>query len=193
MASTSHGVTQLLAEWSRGDQAALNKLLPLVHEELRRLAHHYMRRENPGHTLQTSALVNEAYVRLVDQRDVHCQNRAHFFAVAAQVMRHILVDHARTQRRLKRGGDAQQVPLDEAVVMAPERAEELLALDEALSQLEETDPRRSKVVELRYFGGLSIEETAEVLKVNPTTVSRDWRWARAWLYKAVTSSGGLSD
>src|SRR3989442_5499248 len=141
-------VTELLVAWSNGDQAALGELMPLVYQELHRLAHHYMSRERGDHTLQTSALVNEAYVRLVDQRDVHWQNRAHFFAVAAQVMRHILVDHARTQRRLKRGGDAQQVPLDEAVVMAPERAEELLALDEALSQLEETDPRRSKVVEL---------------------------------------------
>jgi RNA polymerase sigma factor (TIGR02999 family) len=189
-APTSHEVTQLLLDWSRGDQAALNKLLPLVHEELRRLAHHYMRGESPNHTLQTSALVNEAYVRLVDQRDVRWQNRAHFFGVAAQVMRHILIDHARTQLRLKRGGDAQQVPFDEAIVMAPERADELIALDEALTQLEVADPRRSKVVELRYFGGLSIEETAEVLNVNPTTISRDWRWARAWLYRAVTSSGG---
>ena len=160
-----------------------------MHEELRRLAHHYMRAESPNHTLQTSALVNEAYVRLVEQRDVRWQNRAHFFGVAAQVMRHILIDHARTQRRLKRGGDAQQVPLDEGTVMAPERADELIALDEALTQLEVADPRRSKVVELRYFGGLSIEETADVLKVNPTTISRDWRWARAWLYRAVTSSG----
>ena len=126
-----------------------------------------MRAESPNHTLQTSALVNEAYLRLVDQTDVQWQNRAHFFGVAAQVMRHILIDHARTQRRLKRGGDAQQVPLDEAIVMAPERADELIALDEALTQLEAADPRRSKVVELRYFGGLSIEETAEVLKVNP--------------------------
>ena len=189
-APTSHGVTQLLLDWSRGDQAALNKLLPLVHEELRRLAHHYMRAESPNHTLQTSALVNEAYLRLVDQGDTHWQNRAHFFGIAAQVMRHILIDHARAQRRLKRGGDVQHVPLDEAVVMAPERADELIALDEALTQLEEADPRRSKVVELRYFGGLSIEETAEVLKVNPTTINRDWRWARAWLYRAVTSAGG---
>ena len=187
-ASSSQGVTQLLADWGRGDQTALDKLLPLVHEELCRLAHHYMRGERPSHTLQTSALVNEAYVRLVDQKGVQWENRAHFFAVAAQVMRHILIDHARTQRRLKRGGDAQQVPLDEAVVMAPERAEELLALDEALTELEKVDPRCSRVVELRYFGGLSIEETAEVLNVNPTTISRDWRWAKAWLYKAVTSS-----
>ena len=185
---SSFEVTQLLADWSRGDQTALDKLLPLVHEELRRLAHNYMRRENPGHTLQTTALVNEAYVRLVDQKEVHWQNRAHFFAVAAQVMRHILIDHARAHNRAKRGGKAERVPFEEATAMSPERASELLALDEALSELEKVDPRRSKVVELRYFGGLSIEETAEVLKVNPTTVSRDWRWAKAWLYKAVTSS-----
>ena len=185
---SSHQVTQLLADWSRGDQTALDKLLPLVHEELRRLAHHYMSRESPGHTLQTTALVNEAYVRLVDQKEFQWQNRAHFFAVAAQVMRHILIDHARARSRAKRGGKAQRVPLEEAIVMSPERASELLALDEALSELEKVDARRSKVVELRYFGGLSIEETAEVLKVNPTTVNRDWRWAKAWLYKAVTSS-----
>ena len=185
---SSHQVTQLLADWSRGDQTALDKLLPLVHEELRRLAHHYMSREGPGHTLQTTALVNEAYVRLVDQKEVHWQNRAHFFAVAAQVMRHILIDHARAHSRVKRGGDAQHVPFEEAIVMSPERASELLALEEALTELEKVAPRRGKVVELRYFGGLSIEETAEVLKVNPITVSRDWRWAKAWLYKAVSSS-----
>jgi RNA polymerase sigma factor (TIGR02999 family) len=180
-------VTQLLADWTRGDQTALNKLLPLVHEELRRLAHHYMNRENPAHTLQTTALVNEAYIRLVDQKEVHWENRAHFFAVAAQVMRHILIDHARAHNRAKRGGKAQRVSLEEAVVMSAERASELLALDEALNELEKVDARRSKVVELRYFGGLSIEETAEVLKINPITVSRDWRWAKAWLYKAVTN------
>ena len=191
-APSSHEVTQLLLDWSRGDQAALNKLLPLVHEELRRLAQHYMRGESPYHTLQTSALVNEAYVRLVDQRDVHWQNRAHFFGVAAQVMRHILIDHARTQRRLKRGGDAQQVPLDEAILMAPERADELIALDEALTQLEAADPRRSKVVELRYFGGLSIEETAEVLGVSPGTVMRDWTLAKAWLRRVQDVGGKVS-
>lgn len=185
---SSHQVTQLLADWSRGDQTALDKLLPLVHEELRRLAHHYMNRESPGHTLQTTALVNEAYVRLVDQKEVHWQNRAHFFAVAAQVMRHLLIDHARAHSRAKRGGDAQRVPFEEAIVMSPERASELLALEEALIELEKVAPRRGRVVELRYFGGLSIEEAAEVLKVNPTTVSRDWRWAKAWLYKAVSRS-----
>jgi RNA polymerase sigma factor (TIGR02999 family) len=178
-------VTGLLESWSHGDQAALDRLIPLVHDELRHLAHRYMSRERAGHTLQTTALVNEAYVRLVDQRNVQWQNRAHFFAVAAQVMRHILIDHARTQTRAKRGGDAQHVSLEDAQLMSPERASELLTLDEALKELAEIDERRSRVVELRYFGGLSIEETAEVLKVKPITVSRDWRWAKAWLFRAL--------
>lgn len=180
-----HEVTSLLTAWSDGDQTALDRLTPLVYGELRKLAHRYMSRERPGHMLQTTALVNEAYLRLVDQKDVNWQNRAHFFAVAAQVMRHILIDHARSQTRRKRGGEAQLLSLDEAAVMSQERAAELLALDEALDELARIDPRRSRVVELRYFGGLSIEETAEVLKVQPTTVSRDWRWAKAWLYRAL--------
>jgi RNA polymerase sigma-70 factor (ECF subfamily) len=179
-------VTRLLIDWSKGDGAALDKLTPLVYDELRRLAHQYMSRERPGHTLQTTALVNEAYLRLVDQKQAHWQNRTHFFAVAARVMRHILIDHARQQVRAKRGGKTQRISLDEAAVMSPERAADLLALDEALDQLALIDERRSRVVELRYFGGLNIDETAEVLKVTPTTVSRDWRWAKAWLYKAVT-------
>ena len=184
-----HEVTRLLVDWSNGDPSALDKLTPLVYEELRRLARHYMSRERPGHTLQTTALVNEAYLRLVDQREAQWQSRAHFFAVAATVMRHILIDHARQHTREKRGGQTQLVPLDEAAVMSPERAADLLALDEALDELAKVEARRSRVVELRYFGGLSIEETAEVLKVTPTTVSRDWRWAKAWLYKAVTGDG----
>ena len=185
-APTPHEVTRLLIDWGNGDRAALDKLTPLVHEELRRMARQYMSRERPGHTLQTTALVNEAYLRLVDQRQAHWQNRAHFFAVAARVMRHILIDHARQHVRAKRGGKTQRISLDEAAVMSPERASDLLALDEALDELATIDPRRSRVVELRYFGGLNIDETAEVLKVTPTTVSRDWRWAKAWLYKAVT-------
>ena len=180
-----HEVTSLLTAWSDGDKTALDKLTPLVYGELRKLAHRYMSRERPGHMLQTTALVNEAYLRLVDQKDVNWQNRAHFFAVAAQVMRHILIDHARSQTRRKRGGEAQLLSLDEVAVMSQERAAELLALDEALDELAKIDARRSRVVELRYFGGLSIEETAEVLKVQPTTVSRDWRWAKAWLYRAL--------
>jgi len=180
-------VTGLLAAWSHGDQAALDKLTPLVYEELRRLAHHYMSRERPDHTLQTTALVNEAYLRLAAQKGVHWQNRAHFFAVSAQVMRHILIDHARGHAYAKRGGDLQRVSLDEAAVMSLERAADLLALDDALNNLAALDPRKSRVVELRYFGGLSVEEIAEVLKLSPITVRREWRSAKAWLYKAVTS------
>jgi RNA polymerase sigma factor (TIGR02999 family) len=182
---SSPEVTGLLEAWSQGDKAALDKLTPLVHDELRRLAHHYMSRERPGHTLQTTALVNEAYMHLVDQADTHWQNRAHFFGVAAQVMRHILIDHARTRTRQKRGGDVQQVSLDDVESMSISRAAELIALDDALNELAKIDERRSKVVELRYFGGLSIEETAAVLKVNPITISRDWRWAKAWLFRAL--------
>ena len=178
-------VTALLEAWSQGDKAALDRLTPLVHDELRRLAHHYMRGERGGHTLQTTALVNEAYVRLVDQKDVHWQSRAHFFGVAAQVMRHLLVDYARTRARQKRGGEIPHVSLEEAQTMSQSRAAELLALDDALNELARVDERRSRVVELRYFGGLSIEETAEVLKVQPITVSRDWRWAKAWLFRAL--------
>jgi len=174
-------------DWSNGDESALNKLMPLVYDELRRLAHRYMNREREGHTLQTTALVNEAYLRLVDQSEVHWENRTHFFAVAARVMRHILVDHAREHSRAKRGGKASIVSLDEAATLTPERAHEVLALDEALNELAKIDKRKSEVVELRYFGGLSIDETAEFLKITPTTVSRDWRWAKAWLYKAVTA------
>lgn len=183
-----HEVTRLLTDWSNGDESALDKLMPLVYDELRGLAHRYMSREGAGHTLQTTALVNEAYLRLMDQSKPQWENRTHFFAVAARVMRHILVDHARQHSRAKRGGRAPIVSLDEAATMSPERAREVLALDEALSELAKTDKRKSEVVELRYFGGLSIDETAEILKITPTTVSRDWRWAKAWLYKAVTAS-----
>jgi RNA polymerase sigma-70 factor, ECF subfamily len=182
------GVTELLLEWRQGDSAALDKLTPLVYDELRRIAHRFMRQERDGHTLQTTALVNEAYVRLVGQREVRWQNRAHFFAVTAQVMRRVLIDHARRRRYAKRGGEAQQVPLEDASVMSQGRAAELVALDAALEALAKLDPRKSRVVELRYFGGLSIEETAEVLEVSPMTVRRDWRAAKAWLYKAVTSN-----
>lgn len=165
-------VTQLLAAWSNGDQAALDELMPLVYAELRRLARRYMNRESPGHTLQTTALVNEAYLRLVDAREVRWQNRAHFFAVAAQMMRRILVDFARSRQNLKRGGDVQQV-----------------SLDEALSTLAALDPRQAQVVELRFFGGLSNEETAEVLKVSVGTVRRDWSLAQAWLYRELNRGG----
>lgn len=178
-------VTQLLVAWSKGDQDALEKLIPLVHHELRRLARNYMRREPTGHTLQTTALVNEAYLRLVEQKDVRWQNRAHFFAISAQLMRRILVGMARARHAHKRGGAARQVPLDEVLVVSDERAAELVALDEALGELAALDPRRARVVELRYFGGLSVEETAEVLKVSPDTVMRDWKRAKAWLYSEL--------
>ncbi|HEX8651171.1 MAG TPA: sigma-70 family RNA polymerase sigma factor [Pyrinomonadaceae bacterium] len=180
-------VTGLLSDWSRGDRAALERLTPLVYDELHRLAHRYMSRERPDHTLQTTALVNEAYLRLVDQRNAHWQNRAHFFAVAAQVMRHILVDYARQRHFAKRGGEARRVTLDEAAIVSQQRAAEFVALDEALKRLEAIDPRKSRVVELHFFGGLNFEEIAEVLKVSAVTVRRDWRSAKAWLYKAVTS------
>ncbi|MDQ3650426.1 MAG: sigma-70 family RNA polymerase sigma factor [Acidobacteriota bacterium] len=186
MSSTSqHEVTQLLAAWGDGDQAALDKLIPLVHEELHRIAHHYMRQENPDHTLQTTALVNEAYLRLVGQRQAHWHNRTQFFAIAAQMMRRILVDHARGQIRAKRGGGVRAVALDESIVMAPERAGDLVALDDALKTLATIDSRKIQIVELRYFGGLTVEETAEVLGVAPVTVMRDWSLAKAWLLREL--------
>jgi len=181
-------VTELLLEWQQGDKCALDKLTPLVYEELRRIAHRYVQRERDGHTLQTTALVNEAYVRLVGGRKIEWQNRAHFFAVTAQVMRHILIDHARRRHYAKRGGEAQQVSFDDAALMSPERAAELVALDEALSELARLDARKSRVVELRYFGGLSLEETADVLDVSVMTVRRDWRAAKAWLYRALSGT-----
>jgi RNA polymerase sigma factor (TIGR02999 family) len=185
-------VSRLLLNWSKGDRTALDKLVPLVYDELRRLARHFMRREREGHTLQTTALVNEAYMRLIDQRSVSWQNRAHFFAIAAQLMRRILVDHARSRRYAKRGGEARQVSLDEVAIVSRERGAELVAVDDALTDLAAHDPRKSQIVELRFFGGLNIEETAEVLGISPTTVQREWRSARAWLYQAIregTDSG----
>lgn len=180
-------VTQLLINWSNGDQKALEKLMPLVYAELRRLARRYMRREHAGHTLQTTALVNEAYLRLIEQQSVRWQNRAHFFGIAAQLMRRILVDHARRYHCAKRGGGALQVSLDEAAVVSDERGAELLALDDALKSLEAIDARKGRVVELRFFGGLSIEETAGVLGVTPMTVVRDWKMAKAWLRREISN------
>ena len=172
---------------SRGlAKAALDQLTPLVYEDLRRLAQHYMQGERLGHTLQASALVNEAYLRLIDQQHVQWQNRAHFFAIAAQMMRRILITHAQSHAYAKRGGGALKVSLDEAAVLSQERAGELLALDEALAGLTIIDPRRSQVVELRFFGGLSNEEIAEVLKISPNTVTRDWNVAKAWLYREMS-------
>jgi len=179
-------VTQLLIAWSAGDQTAQEKLVPLVYQELHRLAKRYMGRERSGHPLQTTALVNEAYLRLAEVKDVRWQNRAHFFAVSANVMRRILVDFARERTNLKRGGGAAQVSLDEALVISPERSADLLALDEALGRLQALNQRRSQVVEMRYFGGLSEEETAEVLKVSLRTVQHDWRLARVWLYRELS-------
>jgi RNA polymerase sigma-70 factor, ECF subfamily len=187
MAPATQHVTQLLAAWGAGDQSAHDELMPLVYEELRRLAHRYMSRERPGHTLQTSALVNEAYLRLVDQKNVRWQDRAHFFGIAARLMRQILVDYARRRRYKKRGGEARLMSLDEALVVSEERAADVMALDDALKTLAEIDPRQSQIVELRFFGGLSIEETAQVLEVSPGTVMRDWTLAKAWLHRAVSS------
>jgi len=185
MAVSPHEVTQLLQRWRNGDKAALDKLTPLVYDELHRLAHQYISRERPDHTLQTTALVNEAYVRLVEQKDVKWENRAHFFAVSAQVMRHILVDYARQASSEKRGGFFRQVTLGDDLVVSRERAAELVALDEAMQALDEIHPRRSKVVELRYFGGLNNTEAAAVLKVSEATIERDWRFAKAWLYREL--------
>jgi RNA polymerase sigma-70 factor, ECF subfamily len=184
-----HQVTQLLVRWREGDRRALDELMPLVYEELHRLAAHYMRGERPGHTLQTSALVNEAYLRLAGNEDIQWQDRAHFFAIAAQAMRRILVDHARRRGGQKRGGDAHKVALDEALLVSAERAAEVVALDDALARLAEIAPRKSQLVELRFFGGLDIEETAEVLQVSPGTVMRDWTFAKAWLRREMTGDG----
>ncbi len=183
--SSTHDVTELLIEWSNGDKAALDKLMPLIHEELRRLAHHYMSHERPGHTLQTTALVNEAYLRLVSRKGVHWQNRAHFFAIAATLMRSILVDHARSHAYAKRGGDARKITIDEAMIVSQERAAEVVALDDVLKQLANFDPQQSRIVELRFFGGLTIDETAEVLGLSPATIKREWSTARAWLYREL--------
>ena len=183
---TPEQVTGLLVDWSNGDKAALDKLMPLVYDELRRLARYYMRRERAGQTLQTTALVNEAYLRLVDQRNVRWQNRAHFFAIAAQLMRRILVDKARKRYNAKRGGNLRKVSLDGVAVLSGERDADLIALDEALRALAELDARQARVVELRYFGGLSDAETAEVLKVSVGTVRRDWTLARAWLLNELS-------
>lgn len=181
MAEATHDVTELLQNWSEGDESALERLMPLVYNELHQLAHQHMRREKPGHILQTSALINEVYLRLVDRPRVNWQNRAQFFGIAARVMRRILVDEARKRKSAKRGGEVIHVTLNEASNVAHEQAANVLALDAALKTLEVIDPRQSKIVELRFFGGLSADETAEILKVSLGTVMRDWTFARAWL------------
>lgn len=184
--TSTHEVTQLLLDWSNGDKRALNKLMPLVYDELRRLAHRYMSREREGHTMQTTALVNEAYVRLINRKNVQWQNRAHFFAIAAELMRTILVDHARMHASAKRGGGARKLSLEEGLVVSQERAAEVVALDDALHALAALDPKQSRIVELRFFGGLTIEETAEVLKLSVATIKREWSTAKAWLYHELT-------
>jgi len=180
-------ITRMLQEWSGGKQEALDALLPHVYAELRRQASRYLRGERAGHTLQTTALIHEAYLKLIDQRTVNWQNRAHFFGIAAQAMRRILVDYARGRHREKRGGIGEDLPIEEAaLVVSEERSIDLVALDEALTRLAEFDERQARIVELRYFSGLSVEETAEVLRLSPATVKNDWRTAKAWLYQEIT-------
>ncbi len=183
--SDAHSVTKLLEQWNSGDREALDELMPLIYEELRKMAKRYMNQQNPGHTLQTTALIHEAYLRMVKQKEKHFENRAHFFGVAAQAMRHILVDYARARQTARRGGGARPISLEEAALVTQERAAELVAFDDALKELEKLSKRQSRVVELRYFGGLSVEETAAVLEVSPDTVMRDWSMAKTWLHRAL--------
>jgi RNA polymerase sigma factor (TIGR02999 family) len=184
--NATNQVTELLLAWRQGDESALERLIPLVYEELHRIAHRYLGGERPGHMLQTTALVNEAYLRLVDSSRVEWQSRAHFFAVSSQLMRRVLVDFARSRNYQKRGGGALQISLDEALAASTERGADLVLLDDALTTLAATDPRAGRVVEMRFFGGLSVEETAEALGVSPETVKRDWAWAKAWLLREMT-------
>ncbi len=183
-------VTQLLRAWGTGDDKALEQLTPVVERELHRMAHHCMARERPGHTLQTTALVNEVYLRLVDVHAVDWQDRAHFFAISARMMRRILTDFARSRNYQKRGAGALQVTLDEALVVAPEKDADIMALDEALTEFAALYPRQGQVVELRFFGGLEADEIAEALKISPVTVKRDWRFAKAWLLKSISGDEG---
>ena len=188
---SSPELTQLLADWAKGDRSALDRLFPLVHSELRRIAQRQMSQERPGHTLQATALVNEAYLKLAGQQGFDWQNRAHFFAVCAQVMRHILIDHARAHARDKRGGGLARVSLNDALVVVEDQTAHFIALDEALRVLERLDQQKGKIVELRYFGGLSVEEAAEVMNISPRTVRREWQRAKAWLYRMMTE--GIED
>jgi RNA polymerase sigma-70 factor, ECF subfamily len=188
--ATSAEVTVLLAQLVQGDQQAASRLMPAVYRELRQMAARYMRREREDHTLQATALVHEAYLKLVDQTSANWQNRAHFFAVASQVMRHILIDHARANLREKRGGGCQVIQIDEGLAFSPEQSEELLEVDAALQRLSELDPRQGKIVELRFFGGLTVEETAAVLGISPKTVKRDWSVAKAWLHGELKQGHG---
>lgn len=189
MKSAPQDVSLLLRAWCEGDSSAKDRLMPLVYDELHRIAHRHMAREHSGHTLQTTALVNEAYLRLVDATGVQWQDRTHFFALCAQMMRRILVDHARSRARLKRGGPALKVPLDESLAVSPKRDVDLVKLDDALHALAASDERKARAVELRYFGGLSVEETAEVLGVSVSTIMNDWKMAKAWLFRELDHSG----
>lgn len=193
MANLATQVTELLINWSKGDPAALEELIPLVHAELRRIARRYMARQKQGHTLQTSDLINEAYLRLINQHNVEWKDRAHFFAMSAQIMRNILIDHARKYQYAKRGAGAHKVMLDEASMVADQRSVELVALDDALTELAAIDERKSRLVELRFFGGLTVEEAAAVLDVSPATAQREWRAARAWLEHSMTRGTGTTD
>ena len=186
MTPSSSNVTQMLHDWSHGDQEVLDKLVPVVYEELRRQAARYLKRERPGHTLQTTALIHEAYIRLIDQKNVHWQNRAHFYAISAKLMRRILVDHARSRQAAKRGGSDIKLPLEEAMSAPEGREVDIVALDEALERLAAIDPQQSRVVELKFFSGMSVEETAEVLGVSTRTVKRDWNVAKAWLRREIS-------
>ena len=190
MASTPQQVTQLLAEWGRGSQAALDQLMPIVYAELHKMAKRHMNRQRPGHTLQTTALVHEAFFKLVGDAGKQWENRSHFFGVAAQAMRHVLVDYARSARAKKRGGAQPVIPLEEAMTISTMRLSEVIALDDCLTALAKLHPRQSDVISLRYFGGLSVEETAEALKVSPETVMRDWRAAKAWLHVQLNRAEG---
>ncbi len=189
--SIAHSVTQLLDRWNHGDLEALDELMPLIYDELRKMARRYMRRQTPGHTLQTTALIHEAYLRMVKQKEKHFENRAHFFGVAAQAMRHILVDYARARQTARRGGGATPISLEEAAIVTQERAAELVAFDDALRELEKLSKRQSLVVELRYFGGLTVDETATVLGVSADTVMRDWSMAKTWLHRALSPASDI--
>jgi len=189
MAANDPDITGLLLQWSKGDPAALERLLPLVYRELHKLAKRYMGQQNQGHTLQTTAVIHEAYMKLAANDSPGWQNRSHFFAVAAKAMRHVLVDHARTRLSAKRAGEFQALTLDERIAVVPGREREMVALDDALTSLSQLQPRQGQVVELRYFGGLSVEETAEVLRISPETVARDWRFAKSFLLREMSVNG----
>ena len=192
MTPTPEEVTQLLVEWGKGDRVALDRLMPLVYRELHKMAKRYMAQENPGHTLQTTAVIHEVYLRLAGRSEKHFENRAHFFGVAAKAMRHAVVDHARAKQSAKRGGEIQVLPLDEGLDVAGGRTDQMVALDDALTALDKLNPRQSQVVELRYFAGLSVDEAAAMLQVSPVTVMREWKLAKAFLHREMSRGAGKS-